>query len=58
MHNEPENDFLLSLLPSSTRCWLGINDGVQVSEVAWPKETYLFVETNFPNEDDSTSKPM
>ncbi len=56
MHNELENDFLLILLPS-TRCWLGVNDGVQVSEVAWPKETYLFFKTNVSNEDGLTSKP-
>ncbi len=26
-----ENDFVLSLLPSSTRSWIGAHDGEQVS---------------------------
>ncbi|CAM4554842.1 unnamed protein product [Leuciscus chuanchicus] len=29
VHNKLENDFLLSLLPSSTRSWVGAHDGVQ-----------------------------
>ncbi len=45
MHNKLENDFLLSLLPSSTLCWLGVHDGVQVSYVVWTNKTFLFVET-------------
>ncbi len=56
MHNDLENDFLLNMLPS-TRCWLGVHDGVQVSQVVWPKDISLFVETNVSNEDGLTSKP-
>uniref|UniRef100_A0A673JK21 Galactose-specific lectin nattectin-like n=1 Tax=Sinocyclocheilus rhinocerous TaxID=307959 RepID=A0A673JK21_9TELE len=34
VHDELENNFLMSRLPSTTRCWLGVHDGVQVSCVA------------------------
>ncbi|XP_077083159.1 ladderlectin-like [Siphateles boraxobius] len=43
VRNKLENNFLLSLLPSSTRTWAGANDAVQVSSIVCPKETYLFV---------------
>ncbi|XP_043086846.1 ladderlectin-like [Puntigrus tetrazona] len=51
VHTEQENDFLLSLLPSSsTRCWIGVQDAVQEGEWLWSDGTaYTF--TNWcPNE--------
>ncbi|XP_056091266.1 ladderlectin-like [Rhinichthys klamathensis goyatoka] len=35
VHDQPENDFLLSLLPSSTRAWVGGHDGEQDGEWLW-----------------------
>ncbi|XP_067307774.1 galactose-specific lectin nattectin-like [Pseudorasbora parva] len=34
-----ENDFLLSLLPSSTRSWLGAHDGVKEGQWLWSDGT-------------------
>ncbi|MBE0174937.1 C-type lectin domain-containing protein, partial [Bacillus spizizenii] len=39
VHSELENDFLLRLLPTSTRCWLGVHDGVQEGEWLWSDGT-------------------
>ncbi|KAF4100606.1 galactose-specific lectin nattectin-like [Onychostoma macrolepis] len=35
VHNKIEHDFLLSLLPSSTRCWFGSHDGNHEGEWLW-----------------------
>ncbi|KAK7138320.1 hypothetical protein R3I94_013821 [Phoxinus phoxinus] len=35
VHDKPENDFLLSLFPSSTRTWVGAHDGEQEGEWLW-----------------------
>uniref|UniRef100_A0A8C2B7Y9 C-type lectin domain-containing protein n=1 Tax=Cyprinus carpio TaxID=7962 RepID=A0A8C2B7Y9_CYPCA len=40
VHSKPEHDFLLSLLPSSsTRCWLGVHDGIQEGQWLWSDGT-------------------
>ncbi|XP_077057538.1 ladderlectin-like [Siphateles boraxobius] len=39
VHDQPENDFLLSLLPSSTRTWVGAHDGEQDGEWLWSDGT-------------------
>ncbi|KAF4108937.1 galactose-specific lectin nattectin-like [Onychostoma macrolepis] len=39
VHNKLENDFLLSLFPSSTRCWVGVHDGVQEGQWLWSDGT-------------------
>ncbi|XP_056322042.1 ladderlectin-like [Danio aesculapii] len=35
MQNKVENDFLLSLVPRSTRCWIGGHDGEQEGQWLW-----------------------
>ncbi|CAM4612025.1 unnamed protein product [Leuciscus chuanchicus] len=35
VHDRSENDFLLSLLPSSTRTWVGAHDGEQDGDWLW-----------------------
>ncbi|XP_077100094.1 galactose-specific lectin nattectin-like [Siphateles boraxobius] len=45
--NKPENDFLLSLLPSSsTRTWIGANDAVQDGHWLW-SDGSVFSYTNW-----------
>ncbi|XP_016313609.1 ladderlectin-like [Sinocyclocheilus anshuiensis] len=39
VHDELENRFLRSLLPSTTRCWLGVHDGVQEGQWLWSDGT-------------------
>uniref|UniRef100_A0A673L630 Galactose-specific lectin nattectin-like n=1 Tax=Sinocyclocheilus rhinocerous TaxID=307959 RepID=A0A673L630_9TELE len=40
VHNKIEQDFLLSLLPSSTtRCWFGTHDGEQEGQWLWTDGT-------------------
>ncbi|KAF4111753.1 type-2 ice-structuring protein-like isoform X1 [Onychostoma macrolepis] len=39
VHSELENDFLLSLVPSSKRCWFGVHDGVQEGAWLWSDGT-------------------
>ncbi|KTF81392.1 hypothetical protein cypCar_00046518 [Cyprinus carpio] len=40
VHSKAEQDFLLSLLPSSsTRCWIGCQDGVQEGQWVWSDGT-------------------
>ncbi|XP_043104309.1 ladderlectin-like [Puntigrus tetrazona] len=39
VHNKLENDFLLSLVPSSSRCWIGGHDGVQEGQWVWSDGT-------------------
>ncbi|KAK9976687.1 hypothetical protein ABG768_021892 [Culter alburnus] len=39
VHNKPENDFLLGLLPSSTRAWIGAHDGEQEGQWLWSDGT-------------------
>ncbi|XP_018931397.1 ladderlectin-like [Cyprinus carpio] len=38
-HNKMENDFLLSLLPSSTRSWIGAHDAIQDGQWVWSDGT-------------------
>ncbi|XP_056303014.1 ladderlectin-like isoform X1 [Danio aesculapii] len=35
VHNQVENDLLLSLVPGSTRCWIGGHDGEQNGQWLW-----------------------
>ncbi|XP_003199282.2 uncharacterized protein [Danio rerio] len=35
IQNKVENDFLLSLVPDSTRCWIGGHDGEQEGQWLW-----------------------
>uniref|UniRef100_A0A672SUD7 C-type lectin domain-containing protein n=1 Tax=Sinocyclocheilus grahami TaxID=75366 RepID=A0A672SUD7_SINGR len=39
VHNKIEQDLLLSLLPSSTRCWIGAHDGEQEGQWVWSDGT-------------------
>ncbi|XP_048010319.1 ladderlectin-like [Megalobrama amblycephala] len=40
VHNKPENDFLLGLLPtSSSRAWIGAHDAVQEGQWLWSDGT-------------------
>ncbi|XP_016111542.1 ladderlectin-like [Sinocyclocheilus grahami] len=39
VHNKMENDFLLSLVPSSTRSWVGVHYGVQEVQWVWSDGT-------------------
>ncbi|ROL46152.1 Ladderlectin [Anabarilius grahami] len=40
VHNKPENEFLLGLLPSSsTRAWIGAHDGEQEGQWMWSDGT-------------------
>ncbi|XP_059356181.1 ladderlectin-like [Carassius carassius] len=51
VHSKPENDFLLSLIPSSsTRCWLGAHDGVQEGQWLWSDGTPYVYTSWCPNE--------
>nr|AAI50375.1 Zgc:171670 protein [Danio rerio] len=35
VHDQVENDFLLTLVPGSTRCWIGGHDGEQDGQWLW-----------------------
>ncbi|XDV32058.1 hypothetical protein PO909_002955 [Leuciscus waleckii] len=50
VHNKLENDFLLSLLTSSTRSWVGAHDGVQEGQWLWSDGTKFFYTNWCPGE--------
>ncbi|NP_001124136.1 uncharacterized protein isoform X1 [Danio rerio] len=35
VHNRLENDFLMNMVPSSSRCWIGGHDGEQEGQWLW-----------------------
>ncbi|XP_048036666.1 galactose-specific lectin nattectin-like [Megalobrama amblycephala] len=58
VRNKLENNFLLSLLPSSaTRCWVGAHEGVQGGEWMWT-DGAAFLYTNWcPGEPNNSQQP-
>ncbi|RXN38610.1 zinc finger MYM-type 1-like protein [Labeo rohita] len=57
VHNKLENDFLLSLLPSSTLCWMGAHDGEQDGQWLWSDGTPNDYTNWCPGEPNNSGSP-
>ncbi|KAG1962893.1 ladderlectin [Pimephales promelas] len=54
VHDKEENDFLLGLMPASTRTWIGAHDGEQDGEWFW-SDGSLFNHNNWCSEEPNNS---
>ncbi|XP_050958750.1 ladderlectin-like [Labeo rohita] len=57
VHNKLENDFLISLLPSSTLCWMGAHDGEQDGQWLWNDGTPNDYTNWCPGEPNNSGSP-